>query len=327
MNFDWQRFVTEHSIRYVAHGPNVKRGNINIHCPFCGPADPSEHLGLDLSSGRWGCWRNREHSGGSPTYLVSRLLGISQDQAEAITGKPMVMQQGALSLARERLTKPKVETKFEPVKPDPDFLPITRREPGARFARYLERRGFHRDDVMRVIKEYRLKCSFTGEMKNRLIFPVFDQDRNLMGYTGRAVGRAVKRYNAFPVGEQVKKQLHNQENVLRGGRMLVLVEGPLDALKCDFYGKQVWGGVRFVDSMGTHVSDSQIVCLLRLSALFDRTGILFDEGAGSQARNVFTRYPGRLEILNQDLASDPGALRPDQVEKLCKEWLFPKPLH
>ena len=47
--------LIQKKIPYVTTGPNVARGHFAIKCPFCGEADPSEHLGIEESTGRWGC--------------------------------------------------------------------------------------------------------------------------------------------------------------------------------------------------------------------------------------------------------------------------------
>jgi hypothetical protein len=64
---DWRQLLTDNRVPFIERGPNVKRGEINIRCPFCGSADPSYHMGLNLDSGWWSCWRNKDqHSGKSP---------------------------------------------------------------------------------------------------------------------------------------------------------------------------------------------------------------------------------------------------------------------
>ena len=39
--FNWRELLDEQRIAYIERGANVKRGEVNIRCPFCGAADPS----------------------------------------------------------------------------------------------------------------------------------------------------------------------------------------------------------------------------------------------------------------------------------------------
>ena len=60
--------------------------NIEIHCPFCGAADRSKHLGLHLDSTRYGCWKGKiAHSGRNPSRLIQKLLNVSEEEALTIS--------------------------------------------------------------------------------------------------------------------------------------------------------------------------------------------------------------------------------------------------
>jgi len=82
--FDFKAFCDAKNIPYVTSGKNVSIGNFNIQCPFCGHADPSEHMGIEVATGYWGCWRESKHRGKSPQRLIMRLLHIGFDQANEI---------------------------------------------------------------------------------------------------------------------------------------------------------------------------------------------------------------------------------------------------
>src|SRR3990170_3506093 len=68
-------------ILYLDSGSNVSRGNINICCPFC-PDDPSYHLGINLETGYWGCWRDSGHRGVTLKRLFKALGWSNSELAE-----------------------------------------------------------------------------------------------------------------------------------------------------------------------------------------------------------------------------------------------------
>ena len=74
-------FLDHNRIPYRTNGPNCAKGHVVIKCPFCGDEDPSEHLGIQLSTGYWGCWRNSSHRGRRPHRLIMRLLGCNQSSS------------------------------------------------------------------------------------------------------------------------------------------------------------------------------------------------------------------------------------------------------
>src|SRR4051812_32041661 len=89
MKFDWERFFRKHNIRYVTSGKNTKSGEYSIPCPWCNRTsnkDPSEHLGVNPSTGSFFCWRNNKHRGNQPVYLIMHLIGCSNTEACEIYG-------------------------------------------------------------------------------------------------------------------------------------------------------------------------------------------------------------------------------------------------
>ena len=84
--FDWVEFLQKHNIEYVTQGSNVAHGNVNIKCPMCGPRDPSHHMGIAIDGAGWSCWRNPQHRGRSPVYLVALLAHVSVTRAREKTG-------------------------------------------------------------------------------------------------------------------------------------------------------------------------------------------------------------------------------------------------
>src|SRR5271166_3036315 len=69
---DIETTLRTYGIHFVTAGSNVAAHHINIKCPWCSH-DPSEHLGIDLRTGMWGCWRDPAHRGRSLNRLLYKL--------------------------------------------------------------------------------------------------------------------------------------------------------------------------------------------------------------------------------------------------------------
>src|ERR1700749_2815452 len=82
--FDWVYFLESRGIEYSDRGPSTSRGNVYIHCVFCGDEDQGRHMGVSILGRGWGCWKNSAHRGIAPTRLIQALLGCSWDEAARI---------------------------------------------------------------------------------------------------------------------------------------------------------------------------------------------------------------------------------------------------
>lgn len=314
---EWQNVLRNHRIEYVDKGRNVKRGNININCPFCGKGDTGFHLGLDLETGYWGCWRDKNHRGKAPHRLLVQLLGISYADAEEIvsdSSKVISTLEDLKTRANEVLGKP-AKIKAEKIEFLDTFLPV-RECPRAR--QYLVDRGFRKRDVVPVSRLYSLQYANTGDWSDRIIFPVISLEGKLIGWTGRARGKSFLRYLAYPKGNAVKYHVYNGYNAQEGGKCLVIVEGPVDTLKLDFYGKEA--GVRAVGLMSTSMKPAQAAIILKLAKKFDRVRIMFDLGVAAQQLELPAQLPGlsvkRAPLLAKPKAfEDPGAIPYSVIDK------------
>lgn len=296
--FDWERLLNEQRIEYVTRGPNVKRGEINIRCPFCGSADPSHHMGLNLDSGWWSCWRRKDiHSGKSPLRLIMRLLNVGYGQARDIAGlgDDYVDPEGFDAVAARILNKNPTErpsaTERRFLAMDPKFMPLTDRLRTRRHWNYLYSRGFDqrqkgREEVDLLVEQYGLMAGVDGKWADRVIIP-FYLDKHLVTWTGRAIGPATIRYRDLDLEKKPwmtdqdpvsilgpKETLYNADAIPAGGRVLVLQEGPFDVLKVDFFGKRY--GVRSVGMATNSMSEQQAYMLKEAESKFDRLIVMMD---------------------------------------------------
>lgn len=331
--FDWATFIREQHIPYVTSGPNVKRGEWNVHCPFCGSADPSMHLGMQLETGWWSCWRNRaQHSGKSPVRLIMALLRVPYARAREIAGlgEGYIDPEGfdalaARLLTREGATGRPAEVRRRRLDMDPSFRPIGPRGSTRRLYEYLrDERGFDGQsaagqDVDVVCELYGLRGG-TGDFNSRVVLP-YVMDGELVTWTGRAVGESFMRYRDLDIKHSIlapKETLFNHDAMLDPfARVLLVLEGPMDALKADFYGEPY--GVRAVALSTNSITDAQSY-LLQTAMRMERVFIGMDNKSGFGAVDSM-RMKQQISFLGNSLgvamvpygAGDAGELTPDQA--------------
>ena len=285
---DWRGLLTEHGVRFVDRGANVKRGEINIQCPFCGSADPSQHMGLNLESGFWACWRNSEHRGKSPLRLLCKLLNISYGRARQIAG--MTDNEppdpdgfdavAARIMGRDSGIKRVEQVRREFLSLPREFQPLTPRGAAGKFFRYMEQRKFAGPEIEELSAFYRLRGALTGPWKDRVVLP-YVMDGNIVAWTGRAIVHSEIRYKDLALEEclvPIKQTLFNYDAMTKPSqRVLVVVEGPFDALKVDVYGHDL--GVRAVALSTNTISEEQIYMIEEFAPTFHTVVVMLDNAS------------------------------------------------
>ena len=343
MRFDWIKFLERHKIPYVTDGPNFSRKMLcNVRCPFCGDADPSEHMGLS-SKGWWGCLRNAGHRGKSPHFLIQKLIGCSLEEARRIVG---VAEEGAPTTdelaesfaALLRVTGEKrASERPRELKLPSEFRRLDTQSPFAEpFWDYLYGRGFRSPQIQWLTENYNLQYALRGRYAYRIIVPVYDRYERLLTWTARSILDDAKlRYDTLrssgdpddgkgPIALAPDKEVVLGLPVLysaRNPKVLVLVEGPFDALKLTAYGRGfgVYGAALF----GLNISDAQIAEVLELSGRFEKTVLLLDAGAELQRlrlSSVLSVVPHEIIEVPQGF-SDPGELTPAAIAQLSLDLL------
>lgn len=333
MYFDWKRFCNTHGVQYITKGPNTAHNHISIHCPFCGSADTSEHMGLSLDRKRpaWGCWRSRAHRGVSPVRLIVALLGCSEKHAKALVDQGSLPE---LDQFNKLFSKPEAESEEKDL--EGLTLPKTFRAFGTnnyskRFEAYLEGRGF--PDPLDVAQQYDLRYCLTGTYANRVILPIYYRDM-LVGWTGRdTTGHATLRYNTLtddtevarrqgfePAPINIKSLVLWQDYVELGGEGLLIVEGPLDALKVDYFNQQP--GVVVTCLFGKPTAP-QLRTLSIAARKFGWVASALDPDAWADALPFISELQDlsgkRVISAKIEGAEDPGAMNEGQVQALVSQ--------
>lgn len=281
---DWKAILDKHHVPYVEKGKNVKRGEIGLSCPWCGAADPSQHLGINLTSGWYSCWRQKSgHSGKSPLRLLMKLLRVPYARARELAGlgEGYIDPEGFDALAA-RLMGREVQSHTAPLlrtflDPDASFRFLHSKTPAQRrFVEYIYGRGFEREDLEAFLHKYVVMYATEGRFASRIIFPYF-LEGELVTWTGRAIGSAEIRYKDLSVDESVvppKQTVYLFDEAAKGGRYLVVNEGPIDALKIDFYGAA--HGVHAVALSTNSITPTQLYMLEELAPMYTEVLVMMD---------------------------------------------------
>ena len=331
--FNWRELLDEQRIAYVERGANVKRGETNIHCPFCGPADPSFHMGLNPDNGWWACWRNSGHRGKSPLRLIVALTGVPYWKAREIAGltKDYIDPEGFDAVAARLLGRDGVMAS-EPI-PRPRTLTWPREfslineQAGWRHFRYLaETRGFSARWARGLIHDYGLMfCQDDRDWADRVILPYW-LDSQLVAWTGRHLGRAPVRYRDLAIDECLlppKQTLFNYDAISEGGVALVVVEGPVDALKIDYFGRDV--GVRSVGLSTNSMTDEQLYMLGDAVGQFRRILFMLDNATAlgivdsMRLRQRITHLPDTGIIPVPFRLKDAGEMAPAEATEFADQ--------
>lgn len=325
MTFQLGAYILRKGTDHITRGPNVKRNHINIACPFCGD-DPSHHMGVNLQTGKWGCWRSTLHRGNHPFRLLNALYGLTWDQVKDLV-KGGVEPPGSLGELEALLTglgsptnAPKGITRlmypdtFRSFPTDPNH-PMEQR-----VRRYLAERGYaeYLDDP-RFIERYQMQYESVGRFAYRAILPVFGPE-GLLGWTGRAIGPAELKYVSYPSGAQLAGLLYNELNALEGSNEytdLILVEGPFDAIKFDWAALLGNLPVTAVALMGLAITPEKARRLYRLFDCYRRVWLCSDNDLPEEVFSLVQKLPtAQLRITSvPEQFKDPGEMPIDEATK------------
>lgn len=322
---DWPALLEERGVPFVTRGPNVKRGELNVRCPFCGAADPSHHMGINLDTGFWACWRNRNHSGKSPVRLLVALLEVPYHEARRIAGfgEDWRDPDGFDTLV-DRLRRLDGDTEPVPARPSSVVLPASFRPIAAggasrRHWAYLLQRGF--DDVADLVRRYGLMYEVSGRYADRVILPYVVHGQPV-SWTARAIAPSSARYLDQPLDDAAvppKDTFYNFDALYdRDASTLVVVEGPFDVLKLDYFGAYV--GLRAVGMSTSSLSPSQAAWLSERRHAFRNVYVMPDQRPSGMAlidamrmRDALAHVPGIRTTLPPRGVKDAGEMTREQV--------------
>ena len=305
--FDLIQFLEQHRIEYKTSGANVGRGNLTIHCPYCGAADESYHLSVSLEGLGFRCWREHQHRG-SITKLVKELTGCSWEHAKQITGQQSInLTNDFASQVQACFQTPVIENTN--LKLPPEFKPLSNLPSCRPFLNYLKKRGFSLHDLDGFNLQYATRGLFAG----RIIFPIYFKHK-LVAWTGRTIHKSVElRYKAE--GPTTQYLLWHDDILKTDAETIYLCEGPIDSLKMNVLGNKY--GICSTCFFTSGPSVAQIDLLYELLPKFKYRFLLLDQGTVNIAGPL-----NSLKVVIKQLPSgikDPGILNAKQFSNLFLE--------
>lgn len=243
--FDVLAYFQMKGVEYNTEGKNVSEGWVEVKCPWCD--DPSTHLGINLDSKGFNCWRC--HAKGSFPILLRALENCSYDELDYVIDRYSNYSNRNVGPVRKRIVNrmeildmEKNMAAFTSFSMPEEIHPLMRD--------FLKRRGL---SPWKTIRKWDLRWGgIAGDWKFRIIIPVKLEGR-IVTYTGRITGdhisdgewldrsgsrrRAKNRYSykaqrAKDAAISIKSCLYNIDSV-RKDKPAVVVEGPTDVWKLE----------------------------------------------------------------------------------------------
>jgi len=280
-----------------ASDPNEFR----IDCLFCEEMgttrDYKGRLGFNLESGLANCfncgWRSR-----SALYAILKKLGADGGELAQVTEVPITRQTRTRS---ESLKLPEDAEFIWDLPSDDDWYGSA--------VRYALRRGITREQmkrhaIMATIRDWK--------WRQRLIFPAYDRDGKLMGYTGRDWTNKQEPRYLLTTGFKV---VYNGRPDLYPDRLVILSEGVTKMLAIE---RAVRNKICSAATMGKNITDIQIMQLkgFKEVCLFpdpDRQGLLAYLGS---AANMVTQFP-RVTVAGWS-EKQADELEPGEIRELIR---------
>lgn len=320
--------LSSNGIPYITEGKNVKHGNINIQCPFCGVNDPSQHMGIELDTGRYGCWKDSTHRGKNLARVLKEILKCSWTEANSLlkisldfspTESFLDSINNIFNRDEKVLDKPKISVPRETMIMPSEFQSISEIDAHKRFNNYLIKRGFL--EPKDLLSKYDIRGALYGSWKNRLIFPIY-MDGNLVTWLSRSIyDEAFLKYKDCDMANSVipvKHCLYNYDSLQEGGEVLYVCEGVFDCLKLDYFSSDP--SIRATCLFTKTMTIEQFYLLRSLASKFSELRILLDNDAFLNALQI----QGELSMLpNVKFFSlsfkDPGSMSDSHIKTMVKE--------
>jgi DNA primase len=205
-------------ILYETLGHYSDKGNeLLFACPACNHHKRKFSVNLDKNA--YKCWVC-DYRGRNIRRVVRRFGSYTQLQKwDAITNRSDLERFADLFMAPESGESPqKLELPSEFVSLCHSNIPAT----GLYALRYLESRGITKDDIIR----WKIGYCFSGEYRNRIIFPSFDNDGDVNYFVGRSYSGDSYKYK----NPKASKNIIFNHLYIDWNKDLTIVEGIFDAL-------------------------------------------------------------------------------------------------
>jgi 5S rRNA maturation endonuclease (ribonuclease M5) len=301
-------------------------------CPIHNGDNPTGFK-YDSSMKIWKCWTHgcdKEYGCGVLGLVQSRLRCTLEEALEYVENILDSKNVNILSLDIDResfintQTRKKVKSKT--------FFDINKISTNSK-CDYFVKRGIN---ASILASYYAFECDNNSHfLHGRACLSILDDDDNIVGFTGRAIGNIEPKWLHFPKSLETSKVLFglNQcKNSIKDNKYVLLVEGPLDVLKL----KQL-GINNSVSMLGTNFSKEHVKLLLKYNVISlilyldpDKSGRIHTDKIEQKYKNIFKIYdiykfvdvsvePGDLECNNVNTIKDfIESIKNDMAFYLCK---------
>jgi DNA primase len=292
----------------------VDEGQVMINCPFHDDSNPS--MTVNINSGAFHCFSCKE-SGTTFVKLLAKLENISleeaKEQLEEGQGDDTVM-----NFIQDKVNETLSDEEDEVVR---YYSSKSFHKKFPRFTDSVEASSYlaHRGISRRTAHEFDLRWGNDGVMVNRIVYPIYTNEGELLSYGGRTILRDVK-----PKTRKVRSglsSLYGLREVLTRTLStkwsfklpyLVVVEGEFDAMYLYELGYNV------VSTMGTSaLTDYQISLLKTYTKL-----VIFSYDGDKAGRDAQEKAIKRLKVFMPTVGvalpegTDPNDLTEDEAEKI-----------
>ena len=173
---------------------------------------------------------------------------------------------------------------------------------------YLKNEGYSEEDILKtgLIIKNKNNNTYYDRFRNRVIFPIFDVNKRIIGFGGRVIDDSMPKYLNSPESLIFNKGynlygIHLARESVRNNSF-ILVEGYMDVIKM-----HVHGYTTAVAALGTSFTENQVKLLKRYSKSFY---IAFDSDEAGQkaslkAINMLKKNNLKAKIIIMDDAKDP----------------------
>lgn len=136
--------------------------------------------------------------------------------------------------------------------------------------------------------------------RNRLMFPLIDENGDVWGFSGRTISNDKIKYinSPFPKAKVVFGLDKACEHIKEDG-IAIITEGQFDCIRAHIHGDK-----RVVASCGTALSNKIIDKLHAMSTGFVALCFDGDEAGEKATKKILTRYPGDLLIMRPPAGKD-----------------------
>jgi DNA primase len=284
------------ALRRVFHDEPWGRGDeVSFFCPLPPPegCDGKHHkrkLSINLQKDVWHCWVC-----GQGGRNLLRLIAIGGKE------HPDYMEYSAeVEAAKE---KKEATKEYDRVRLPKEFRPLCVPSASPYYHQaiaYLDRRGVTAEDIL----TYKLGYAEDGPLKERIIFPSFDEHGELNFVVGRAIWERISP--PYMTNGRYNKDIIFNDILVDWSRPIVLVEGPFDAVKA---------GTNSVPLQGKFLSDRLIArVLLKEVPVY----IALDEDAAADTLAIAERLKGygvETYIVEWKGVKDPGEMTKEQFQE------------